>query len=199
MCPPIYLCAPLSIPPYTCAPRYVSAHIPVRPVGCPPIYLCTPLCVPPYTCAPCPLLCVPPISYCTPLCVPRFTFAPRYVRPQLAIAPYLPPRSALPPSAELPEIPSFLPCQCCRTLPDNIPFLHPPQRSLAGSRDPTPLPCKCTFWVRGGMFPQRAPGACPSRYFFIKYLSLAPNLSPPREVPQVDRTRTQTFCAKHLA
>ena len=41
------------------------------------------------------------------------------------------------------------------------------------------------------MFAQRAPGACPACYLCIKYPTLAPNLSSPREVPQVDRTGPQ--------
>ena len=50
-----------------------------------------------------------------------------------------------------------------------------------------------------GMFARRAPGACPGRYLCIEYPTLAPRLSPPREVPQVDRTRPPTFRAEHVA
>ena len=35
--------------------------------------------------------------------------------------------------------------------------------------------------------------------FVLSMLSLAPGLSSPWEVPQVDRTRPQTFPARHLA
>ena len=35
--------------------------------------------------------------------------------------------------------------------------------------------------------------------FVLSILSLAQSLSPPREVSQIDRTRLQTFCAKHVA
>ena len=44
----------------------------------------------------------------------------------------------------------------------------------------------------GGMFARRAT-------FVLSILSLAPDLSSPWEVPQVDRTRPQTFRAKHVA
>ena len=44
---------------------------------------------------------------------------------------------------------------------------------------------------------------CPARTrcatFVLSILSLAPSLSPPGEVPQVDRTRLQTFRTKHIA
>ena len=47
------------------------------------------------------------------------------------------------------------------------------------------------------------PGARPAhawRTTFVQsILSLAPSLSPPREVPQVDHTRPQTFRSKHVA
>ena len=47
------------------------------------------------------------------------------------------------------------------------------------------------------------PGAHPAHAqratFVISILSLAPSLSSPWEVPQVDRTRPQTFPARHLA
>ena len=46
--------------------------------------------------------------------------------------------------------------------------------------------------VCGGMFARRAT-------FVLSILSLAPGLSSPREIPQVDRTRPQTFRAKQLA
>ena len=55
---------------------------------------------------------------------------------------------------------------------------------------------------RGNVCPARgwsAPGACQARYLCIKYPTLAPSLSSPREVPQLDRTRPQTFHAKHVA
>ena len=52
--------------------------------------------------------------------------------------------------------------------------------------------CNVYYW--GGMFARRAPGACPARYLCIKYL-ISPGLASPREVPQVDRTRPQTFPA----
>ena len=46
------------------------------------------------------------------------------------------------------------------------------------------------------------PGACPAHArratFVLSILSLAPSLSPPQEVPQVDRTRPQTFPARHV-
>ena len=35
--------------------------------------------------------------------------------------------------------------------------------------------------------------------FVLSILSLAPSLSPPRDAPQVDCTRPQTFHAKHVA
>ena len=51
----------------------------------------------------------------------------------------------------------------------------------------------CTIpFFQGGMFAGRAT-------FVLSILSLAPSLSPPREVPQVDRTRPQTFRATHVA
>ena len=47
------------------------------------------------------------------------------------------------------------------------------------------------------------PGAHPAHAqratFVLSSLSLAPGLSSPREVPQVDRTRPHTFPARHLA
>ena len=48
------------------------------------------------------------------------------------------------------------------------------------------------------------PGAHPAHarratFLCVKYPTLAPSLSPPREVPQVDRTTPQTFRAKHVA
>ena len=47
------------------------------------------------------------------------------------------------------------------------------------------------------------PGARPAHAqratFVLSILSLAPDFSSPREVPQVDRTRPQTFRARHLA
>ena len=46
--------------------------------------------------------------------------------------------------------------------------------------------------IKGGMFTRRAT-------FVLSILSLAPGLSSPWEVPQVDHTRLQTFRARHLA
>ena len=47
------------------------------------------------------------------------------------------------------------------------------------------------------------PGAHPAHArratFVLSILSLAPGLSSPWEFPQVDRTRPQTFPARHLA
>ena len=46
------------------------------------------------------------------------------------------------------------------------------------------------------------PGVCPAHAqratFDFSILALAPNLSSPKEVPQVDRTGPQTFPAKHV-
>ena len=50
---------------------------------------------------------------------------------------------------------------------------------------------------RGRLWGECLPGACVT--FVLCILSLAPSLSSPREVPQVDRTRPQTFRAKHVA
>ena len=43
------------------------------------------------------------------------------------------------------------------------------------------------------------PGARQARYLCFKYLISSPGLSSPWEVPQVDRTRPQTFSTRHLA
>ena len=52
------------------------------------------------------------------------------------------------------------------------------------------------------MFARCAPGACPAHArrttFVLSILGLAPNISSPREVPQVDRTGPQTCPAKHV-
>ena len=54
------------------------------------------------------------------------------------------------------------------------------------------------FGLRG----ECLPGACPAHArratFVFSILAPAPNLSSPREVPQVDRTGPQTFRARHL-
>ena len=42
------------------------------------------------------------------------------------------------------------------------------------------------------------PGACPARYFCIKYLISSPRFILTLEVLQVDPTRPQTFSARHL-
>ena len=49
---------------------------------------------------------------------------------------------------------------------------------------------KKEIFYNGGIFAPRAT-------FVLSILSLAPNLSSPRGVPQVDYTRLQTFRAKH--
>ena len=53
--------------------------------------------------------------------------------------------------------------------------------------------------VRGGMFARTRPVHAQRATFVSSILSLAPSLSSPRGVPQVDRTRPQTFPARHLA
>ena len=62
-----------------------------------------------------------------------------------------------------------------------------------------------TVFVDSGVTNRRAShggNACPARArratFVLSILSLAPSLSSPWEVPQVDRTRPQTFSARHL-
>ena len=49
--------------------------------------------------------------------------------------------------------------------------------------------------IRGNVCPAHARRAT----FVLSILSLAPGLSSPQEVPQVDRTTPQTFRARHLA
>ena len=43
------------------------------------------------------------------------------------------------------------------------------------------------------------PGARPAGYLCVKYPISSHKLSSPREVPEVDHTRPQTFPARHLA
>ena len=75
-------------------------------------------------------------------------------------------------------------CVVRRTAPTNT--LPPPCGSVCRPYPPCSLQ---HHWPLG----ECLPGACPARYLCIKYL--APSLSSPREVPQVDRTRPQTFPA----
>ena len=51
-----------------------------------------------------------------------------------------------------------------------------------------------TVCLSGGMLARRAPGALPCVKYLIYSLKFVL-----REVPQVDRTRPQTFSAKHAA
>ena len=51
----------------------------------------------------------------------------------------------------------------------------------------------------GECLPAAHPAHARRATFVLSILSLAPSLSSPREVPQVDRTRQQTFPARHLA
>ena len=51
----------------------------------------------------------------------------------------------------------------------------------------------------GNVCPAHAPAHAPRATFVLSILSPAPSLSSPREVPQIDRTRPQTFSARHLA
>ena len=57
------------------------------------------------------------------------------------------------------------------------------------------LHCRCSAGPWGNVCPARAWRAT----FVSSILSRAPSLSSPREVGQVDRTRPQTFPARHLA
>ena len=84
---------------------------------------------------------------------------------------------------------------------------HSPQASTLASlgqtttsqsnyRPPPPAPMQEALRHTQG---ECLPGACPARYLCIKYLISSPKgLSPLREVPQVDRTRPQTFSANLL-
>ena len=73
-----------------------------------------------------------------------------------------------------------------------------PPRTSISSAHRTPLQWR-TAAVRGEYLPGARP-ACPrGATFALSILSLAPSLSSPREVPQVDRTGPQTFPARHVA
>ena len=51
----------------------------------------------------------------------------------------------------------------------------------------------------GECLPRARPAHAWRATFVLRILSLAPSISSPREVPQVDRTGPQTFPARHLA
>ena len=53
--------------------------------------------------------------------------------------------------------------------------------------------------TQGECLPGARPAHARRATFVVSILSLAPSLSPPREVPQVDCNRPQTFRAKHAA
>ena len=55
------------------------------------------------------------------------------------------------------------------------------------------------YWTLGECLPGARPAHAQRATFVLSILSLAPSLFSPREVPQVDRTRPQTFRAKHVA
>ena len=89
---------------------------------------------------------------------------------------------------------SPLPLHPCPCLPQH--------RQVAFKRLQTIGEARCLLAPRGHLPTLRRNG-CPVHArratFVLRMLSLAPSLSSPMEVPQVDRTRPQTFRAKHVA